>query len=332
MLDGNPLLLLVLGLVLAAEFVNGWTDSPNAIATVVSTRVLSPYQALIMATLLNAIGAMSGTAVAATIGKDIVRPEVINLTTVAAAMIGIIFWSTLAWYYGLPTSESHALIAGLTGAGLATAGPESLLWAGWSKVLVGLVFSSFLGFFGGLLLMAVLYRALAHSRPGKVRRIFGRLQILSAAFMAFSHGSNDGQKFIGVFTLALLLGGILPEFKVPLWVIIVCAVTMAVGTAVGGWRIVRTMGLRLTKLEPVHGFAAETAAAVTIEVATRLGIPVSTTQTINTAIIGVGATRRLSAVRWGVTFEILTAWILTFPVCGAIGWFATTIFLFFQSG
>ena len=331
MLDGNPLLLLVLGLVLAAEFVNGWTDSPNAIATVVSTRVLSPYQALIMATVLNAIGAMSGTAVAATIGKDIVRPEIINLTTVAAAMIGIIFWSTLAWYYGLPTSESHALIAGLTGAGLATAGPESLLWTGWSKVLIGLVFSSFLGFFGGLLLMALLYRALAHSRPGKVRRIFGRLQILSAAFMAFSHGSNDGQKFIGVFTLALLLGGILPEFKVPIWVILVCAVTMAVGTAVGGWRIVRTMGLRLTKLEPVHGFAAETAAAVTIEVATRLGIPVSTTQTINTAIIGVGATRRLSAVRWGVTFEIVTAWILTFPVCGVIGWLATKIFVFFQS-
>jgi inorganic phosphate transporter, PiT family len=331
MLDGNLFLLLVLGFILAAEFVNGWTDSPNAIATVVSTRVLSPYQALIMATVLNAIGAMSGTAVAATIGKDIVRPEVINLTTVAAAMIGIIFWSTLAWYYGLPTSESHALIAGLTGAGLATAGPESLLWTGWSKVLIGLLFSSFLGFLGGLFLMAVLYRTLAQSRPGKVRRTFGRLQILSAAFMAFSHGSNDGQKFIGVFTLALLLGGILPEFSVPIWVILLCAVTMGVGTAVGGWRIVRTMGLRLTKLEPVHGFAAETAAAVTIEVATRLGIPVSTTQTINTAIIGVGATRRLSAVRWGVTLEIVTAWILTFPVCGVIGWLATKVFIFFQS-
>ena len=331
MLDGNLLLFLVLGLILAAEFVNGWTDSPNAIATVVSTRVLSPYQAVIMATVLNAIGAMSGTAVAATIGKDIVRPDIINLTTVAAAMVGIILWSTLAWYYGLPTSESHALIAGLTGAGLATAGPESLLWTGWSKVLIGLLFSSFIGLGAGLLLMTILYRTLAHSRPGKVRRIFGRLQIVSAAFMAFSHGSNDGQKFIGVFTLALLLGGILPEFRVPIWVILLCAVTMGVGTAVGGWRIVRTMGLRLTKLEPVHGFAAETAAAVTIEVATRLGIPVSTTQTINTAIIGVGATRRLSAVRWGVTFEIVTAWILTFPVCGVIGWLATKLFIYFQS-
>jgi len=325
--DGNLLLYCVLALILVAEFVNGWTDSPNAIATVVSTRVLSPYQALIMATVLNAVGAMSGTAVAATIGKDIVRPDVINLTTVAAAMIGIIFWSTLAWYWGLPTSESHALIAGLTGAGLATAGPESLLWTGWSKVLIGLVFSTFLGFFGGLLLMALLYRLLANSRPGTVRRIFGRLQIVSAAFMAFSHGSNDGQKFIGVFTLALLLGGILPSFQVPLWVILLCAMTMGLGTAVGGWRIVKTMGLRLTKLEPVHGFAAETAAAMTIEIATRLGIPLSTTHTINTAIVGVGATRRFSAVRWGVTFEIVTAWILTFPVCGLIGWGAAKVLL-----
>jgi PiT family inorganic phosphate transporter len=270
---------------------------------------------------------MSGTAVAATVGKDIISADVINLTTVAAAMVAIILWSTLAWYYGLPTSESHALIASLTGAGLATAGPSSLLWAGWSKVLVGLIFSTFLGFFGGLLLMAILYRSLANSRPGTVRRTFGRLQILSAGFMAFSHGSNDGQKFIGVFTLALMLGGILPGFQVPIWVILLCAVTMGLGTAIGGWRIVKTMGLRLTKLEPVHGFAAETAAALTIELATRLGIPLSTTHTINTAIVGVGATRRFSAVRWGVTFDIVAAWILTFPVCGAIGWLATKLLL-----
>jgi PiT family inorganic phosphate transporter len=329
MFEGNVLLYCVIALILAAEFVNGWTDSPNAIATVVSTRVLSPYQALIMATILNAIGAMSGTAVAATIGRDIVRPDVINLTTVGAAMVGIIIWSTVAWYYGLPTSESHALIAGLTGAGLATAGPESLLWEGWSKVLIGLAFSSFLGFFGGLCLMGLLYRSLGNSRPGTVRRTFGRLQILSAGFMAFSHGSNDGQKFIGVFTLALLLGGILPSFQVPIWVILLCAVTMGLGTAVGGWRIVKTMGLRLTKLEPVHGFAAETSAALTIELATRLGIPLSTTHTINTSIVGVGATRRFSAVRWGVTLEIVAAWILTFPICGAIGWLATKFFLLF---
>ena len=327
MFDASWLLIFVLGLILAAEFVNGWTDSPNAIATVVSTRVLSPYQAVIMATILNALGAMSGTAVAATIGTDIVRPDIINLATVGAAMVGIIFWSTLAWYFGMPTSESHALIAGLTGAALATAGPESLVATGWNKVLIGLLFSTFLGFFGGLFLMGLLYRGLAHTRPGTVRKIFGRLQIVSAAFMAFSHGSNDGQKFIGVFTLSLLLGGIIPEFKVPIWVIIMCAATMCIGTAIGGWRIVKTMGLRLTKLEPVHGFAAETSAAMTIELATRLGIPLSTTHTINTSIIGVGATRRLSAVRWGVTLEIVAAWILTFPICGAIGWLATKLFL-----
>ncbi|MGH7407960.1 MAG: inorganic phosphate transporter, partial [Candidatus Methylomirabilales bacterium] len=313
MADGLLPILPVLLLVLAAEFVNGWTDAPNAIATVVSTRVLSPSQALIMATTLNVLGTMSGTAVAATIGTGIVRPEAINLTTVAAAMVGIIFWSTLAWYYGLPTSESHALVSGLTGAGLAAAGPSVLLWDGWRKVLIGILFSTFLGFLGGLVIMGMLYRLLADSRPGTVRRRFGRLQILSAGFMAFSHGSNDGQKFIGTFSLALLLGGLLPEFQIPLWVILTCALTMGVGTAVGGWRIVRTLGLRITKLEPVQGFAAETGAALTIELASRLGIPLSTTHTITTSIMGVGATRRLSAVRWGVTREIVLAWLLTFP-------------------
>ena len=276
-----------------------------------------------MATVLNTLGTMSGTAVAATIGKDIVKLEAINLTTVGAAMVGIVFWSTLAWYYGLPTSESHALIAGLAGAGLATAGPEVLLWKGWQKVLIGLIFSTFLGFFGGFWLMVAIYQLFQRNQPGTVKRIFGKLQILSAAFMAFSHGSNDGQKFMGTFSLALLLGGILPEFRIPFWVILTCAVTMGIGTAVGGWRIVKTMGLRLTKLEPVHGFSAETGAALTIELASRLGIPLSTTHTINTAIMGVGATRRLSAVRWGVSGEIVTAWILTFPVCGLIAYLVT---------
>jgi PiT family inorganic phosphate transporter len=320
----------VLLLVLAAEFVNGWTDAPNAIATVVSTRVLTPTQALGLATVLNVLGTMSGTAVAATIGKGIVKTEAIGLATVAAAMVAIVFWSTLAWYYGLPTSESHALIAGLSGAGLATAGSEVLLWDGWRKVLIGLCFSTFLGFLGGLLIMVGLYWAFAQARPGTVRRLFGRLQVLSAAFMAFSHGSNDGQKFIGAFTLTLVLAGVLPEFRVPLWVILLCAITMGFGTAVGGWRIVKTMGLRLTKLEPVHGFAAETAAATAIELASRLGIPLSTTHTINTSIMGVGSTRRLSAVRWGVGRQIVSAWVLTFPVCGLIAWGAAKILFFLR--
>ena len=316
----------VLALVLAAEFVNGWTDAPNAIATVVSTRVLSPYRAVLMATALNILGAMSGTAVAATIGTGIVDPGAVTVITIAAAMVSIVFWSTLAWYYGLPTSESHALVSGLAGAAFATSGTDALLWEGWRKVLIGLGFSTFLGFGGGLLLIAIIYRFLTQSTPGRVRHLFGRLQILSAAFMAFSHGSNDGQKFIGTFVLTLMLGGFLPEFQVPLWVILLCASTMGVGTAVGGWRIIRTMGLRITKLEPVHGFAAETSAALVIEMASRMGIPLSTTHTITTAIMGVGASRRLSAVRWGVAAEIVTAWLLTFPVCGLLAWLVAVIF------
>ena len=316
LLDIAPWLLLIL----AAEFVNGWTDAPNAIATVVSTRVMRPHHAVVMAAVLNAAGAFAGTAVAATIGKGILRSEAIDIETVGAAMVGIVIWSTVAWYYGLPTSESHGLVAGLAGAGLAAAGPSVLLWEGWRKVLIGLVFSTFLGFLIAIGLMIAILWIFRRTHVGTVRRIFGRLQVVSAALMAFSHGSNDGQKFIGVFTLALVLGGILPHFAVPWWVILVCALTMGVGTAVGGWRIIKTLGLRLTKLEPVHGFAAETAAGLTIQGAALLGIPLSTTHTISTAIMGVGASRRLSAVRWGVAGNLVIAWVLTFPICGLIAY------------
>jgi PiT family inorganic phosphate transporter len=307
-------------LILAAEFVNGWTDAPNAIATVVSTRVMRPQHAVLMASVLNAAGAFAGTAVASTIGKGILRAEAIDVQTVGAAMMGIVIWSTAAWYYGLPTSESHGLIAGLAGAGLATAGPSVLLAEGWEKVGIGLIFSTFLGFGMALVFMILILWLFRRSHPGTVRRVFGRLQIASAALMAFSHGSNDGQKFIGVFTLALVLGGVLPIFQVPAWVILLCAATMGLGTAIGGWRIIKTMGLRLTKLEPVHGFAAETAAGLTIQGAAIFGIPLSTTHTISTAIMGVGASRRLSAVRWGVARSIVLAWILTFPICGLIAY------------
>ena len=323
-------LLLVLALILGAEFVNGWTDAPNAIATAVSTRVISPRNAVIMASILNILGALSGTAVATTIGKGIIDIEAVNLVTVGAAMIGIITWSTAAWYLGLPTSASHALVAGLTGAGLAVGGPDVLLWDGWRKVLIGLGFSTFLGFGGGVVLIAALVRIFQRHTPSAVRRIFGRSQVASAAFMAFSHGSNDAQKFMGVFALALVLGGVLPEFAVPLWVILLLGVTMGLGTAVGGWRIIKTMGLKVTHLETYQGFSAEFSAATTIELASRLGIPISTTHTISTAIMGVGASRRLSAVRWGVARRIVIAWILTFPACGAIAWLvasaATAVF------
>jgi PiT family inorganic phosphate transporter len=320
-------ILVVLFLILWAEFVNGWTDAPNAIATVVSTRVLAPRTAVALAVLMNVLGALSGTAVATTIGKGIVEPGAVSPGVVGAAMVGIIAWSTLAWVYGLPTSESHALVAGLTGAGLAEAGPEVLLGTGWAKVGWGLLFSTFLGFLGALALMNVIYFFFRKANPGKVRGLFSRLQILSAMFMAFSHGSNDAQKFMGAFALTLYSAGVLTVFRVPIWVVLVCASVMGIGTAVGGWRIIRTLGLRITHLEPVHGFAAETGAAVVIEIASRLGIPLSTTHTISTSIMGVGATRRLSAVRWGVAGEVVTAWILTFPVCFGLGWLTAKIFV-----
>jgi len=331
-------LVIVLLLILWAEFVNGWTDAPNAMATVVSTRVLSPAQALLMTVVLNMAGVLlTGTAVALTIGKGIVDPSVINLTTIGSAMLGIIIFSTIAWYFGLPTSESHALVSGLAGAALAKSGVSVLLWVGWKKVLIGLAFSTFLGFFGGLIIMLLIYLIFNRLQRSTGIKIFGRAQILSSAFMAFSHGSNDGQKFIGVFALALALGGVIPMevfksqgFHVPIWIFIICSLVMATGTAFGGWKIMKTMGFKLTKLEPVNGFAAETSAAGTIMIASFLGIPLSTTHTINTSIMGVGATKRLSAVRWGVSGRMVMAWILTFPCCGLIAYLTTKIVMLFS--
>jgi len=325
----TPALIVVLLLVLAAEFVNGWTDAPNAIATVVSTHVLSPTKAVIMAAGLNILGALlTGTAVASTIGKGIVKPEVIDLSVVAAAMLTIVLWSTIAWRYGIPTSESHELIAGLTGAGLAAAGPSVLLWSGWQKVIIGLGFSTFLGFFLSFGIMTGLYWLLRRASTSSVRNIFGRLQIVSAAFMAFSHGSNDGQKFMGAFALALVLGGAMTKFSVPVWAMLLLGAVMGLGTVFGGWRIIRTMGFKITKLEPVHGFAAESAGSLSILLASRFGIPLSTTHTIGTSIMGVGATRRFSAVRWGMARSIVMTWIITFPVCFVLGYIFTKLLAF----
>ncbi|MDM8000789.1 MAG: inorganic phosphate transporter [Dehalococcoidia bacterium] len=320
-------LVAVLLMVLAAEFVNGLNDAPNAIATVISTRVLSPIHALIMASALNMLGALlSGTAVALTIGKGIVDPEVIGLPVVGAAVLSVALWGAVATWRGLPISISHGLVAGLAGAAFVTAGFDSLEWSGWQKVIIGLVFSTAVGFSLALIVMRGLFWILRRARPSMVRAVFGRLQIISAGFMAFSHGSNDGQKFMGIFTLAMVLeyarqNGLTPssDFGVPVWVVFVCGSVMALGTLIGGWRVMKTMGFGLTKLEPVHGFAAETAAASAIQIATSFGIPLSTTHTINTAIMGVGASRRLSAVRWAVGGNIVAAWLLTFPICAVLG-------------
>jgi len=317
----NGALIAVLVLVLAAEFVNGVTDAPNAIATVVSTRVLRPLAAVLMAAVFNLVGALAtGTAVAATIGKGFVKPEVITLSVVAASMITIVLWSVVTWRLALPTSKSHELVASLTGAGLGAAGSSVLLWQGWEKVLIGLALSTFGGFLVGGLFMIALYWIFRRTSPASVRGIFGRLQIASSAFMAFSHGSNDGQKFMGVFALALLIGGSATQFHVSWWIILICGTVMGLGTIFGGWRIMRTVGFKLTKLEPVNGFAAETAAGAAITVGSLFGVPLSTTHTINTSIMGVGATRRLSAVHWEIARRIVSAWVLTFPICFALGW------------
>jgi PiT family inorganic phosphate transporter len=312
---------IVLFLCLAAEFTNGLTDAPNAVATVIATRVLSPLRAVLMAGVLNIVGVLvTGTAVAFTIGTGIVDPKVIDLHTVAAALLTIITWTMTAWYFGIPTSETHEMLAGLAGAAFATAGFSSLLWSGWQKVLIGLGLSTILGFALGYIVMLAIYWLFRRVEYSKVRSTFGRLQILSAGFMAFSHGSNDGQKFMGVFALALTLGGIFSEFHIPIWVIGICGVTMGVGTITGGWRIIKTMGFKMTRLEPVQGFAAETSAGAAILAASHFGVPLSTTHTINTAIMGVGSTKRLSAVRWGVTMQILMTWIVTFPACAVLGY------------
>ena len=323
-------LIFVLALVLAAEFTNGLTDAANAIATVVGTRVLSPMQAVLMAAVLNMAGVLvTGAAVAATIGKGIVRPDVINLDTVAAGMLTVVVWTMAAWYYGIPTSETHELLAGLAGAGLATAGPSVLLWGGWGKVGVGLAMSTLMGFGLAALIMTAIYWGFRAMRRSRVMHLFGRLQVVSAAFMAFSHGSNDGQKFMGVFALALLLGGQTTEFKVELWVMLLCGIVMALGTALGGWRIIKTMGSKITRLEPAQGFAAETAASVAILTASNFGIPLSTTHTIGTAIMGVGATRRFSAVNWSVSRQIVMTWVLTFPACLILGYLFALAFKLF---
>jgi PiT family inorganic phosphate transporter len=317
---------LVLVLAYSFEFANGWTDAPNSIATVVSTRVLRPFAAVLMAGTLNLAGALIGTEVAKTIASGIVDPHFVTLTTIAAAVLAATLWALGAQYFGLPSSESHALVASLLGAGFAAGGFDALAWSGTSKSLQGLLISPVGGFAAGFVLMVLIYRVFVRARASTVRRFFGKAQIVSAAFMALSHGLNDAQKTMGVITLAVLLndagtGAAVPEeFEIPLWVIVSAALVIGVGTMVGGWRVIRTMGLRLTKLEPVHGFAAETGAAMVITGAASLGIPVSTTHAIGTAIMGVGATRRLSAVRWGVAGQVVAAWILTWPSCMLLGY------------
>ena len=308
--------------ILAFEAVNGWTDAPNAVATVVSTRVLAPAAAIIMAAVFNLVGALSGQAVATTIGKDIVDIEAIGLETVVAAALAVVLWSSFAAYLSLPTSQSHGIVAGIAGAAVQLAGWDVIKWTGWMKVFTGVGTAVVGGFVGGFIIMVLVLWLFIRSNPSRSRRLFGWLQLGSSAFMAWSHGLADGQKAIGVMAMALAIHNETPtsEFDVPTWVILLGACTLGLSTAAGGWRILRTLGMRVTHLETYQGFAAETAAATTIAVSSQFGVPLSTTHSIGTAIMGVGATRRLSAVRWGVAYNIVAAWILTFPICFGLGW------------
>jgi len=309
------LIIPVILIALIFEVSNGWNDSANAIATVVSTRVLTPLQAVFLAAGMNMMGALFSTAVAKTIGKGIVDPTAVTEVVVASALLAGFAWNTLMTKFGLPVSASHALIGSLMGAAVAFGGFDILNLAGLKKIFIALLTSPIFGLIIGFYFMKFILKLFGSLSPGTINKNFGRLQILSSGFMAFSHGSNDAQKVMGIITLTLVSGGYLNSVQVPLWVIILCALAMGLGTALGGWRVIKTLGVHMLKLQPVHGFAAETAATAVILGASAMGMPVSTTHVISTSIMGVGATHRLSAVRWGIAGKIIMAWIFTLPAC-----------------
>ena len=314
---------MLLGVVVLAvlfDYINGFHDTANAIATSVATRALRPQYALLMATAFNFIGAFAGTAVAKTIGAGLVDDHTTTQVIVAAALLGAIAWNLLTWWLGLPSSSSHALIGGLLGATAIAAGTGAYKWDGIiNKVLVPLVSSPLVGFAMALVLMVALSWIFRNASRKPLGKVFRRLQVFSAGYMAFAHGSNDAQKTMGVITLALFAAGVIPTQDVPVWVIVIAASAISLGTALGGWRIMNTMGHRVVELEPIHGFAAETTAATVLLVTARLGMPVSTTHVISSAIMGVGAARGIRGVKWGVARRILVAWVLTIPASAAVG-------------
>jgi len=322
--DASTLVLLgaVVVLALAFDFINGFHDTAIAIATTVSTRVMTPRQAIIMAAILNFTGALISHNVAKTISSGLVHTAMIPEYVVIATLIAAIAWNLITWYYGIPSSSSHALIGGLIGASIAfTGGPGVVQWGGVvEKVLIPLVTSPAIGLVLGFLVMKLLFLLLAKATPQFVNKWFAKLQIVSAGFMAFFHGTNDAQKSMGIITFAMIGAGMLPaSAPVPVWVMLLCALAMAFGTAAGGWRIIKTMGVSMIKLQPINGFAAQTTAAATIAAASFIGAPVSTTHITSTAIMGVGAAKRVRAVRWMVATNILWAWVITIPLTALMG-------------
>lgn len=319
-------LLAVVGLIFVAlvfDYINGFHDAANSIATVVSTRVLTPGKAVVWAAFFNFIAAFTfGTAVAKTVGSGLVDLSIVTFAVIFAGLIGAIVWDLITWYYGLPTSSSHALIGGYAGAAVAKAGFSAIIVAGWTKTLIFIVLAPLIGMTLGFLLMVAILWTFHGMSPGRVDHWFRRLQLASAAAYSLGHGGNDAQKTMGIIAGVLVAGGYLQlidgELPIPFWVVMAAHAAIALGTLSGGWRIIHTMGSKITKLQPVGGFAAETAGAISLFTATHLGVPVSTTHTITGAIIGVGSIRRLSAVRWGVAGRIVWAWVLTIPLSAGI--------------
>ena len=323
-MDSNLLAVATLVLVaLVFDYINGFHDAANSIATVVSTRVLTPGKAVIWAAFFNFVAAFTfGTAVAKTVGAGLVDINVVTFSVIFAGLTGAIVWDLITWYYGLPTSSSHALIGGYAGAAVMKAGWAAIIASGWTKTLIFIVLAPLIGMTLGFLLMVIILWTFSRTSPGRVDHWFRRLQLVSAAAYSLGHGGNDAQKTMGIIAGALVAGGYLNlidgKLPIPLWVILAAHAAIALGTLSGGWRIIHTMGSRITKLQPVGGFAAETAGAISLFTATHLGVPVSTTHTITGAIIGVGSIKRLSAVRWGVAGRIVWAWILTIPASALI--------------
>ena len=325
------LVIIVIVVALVFDYINGFHDAANSIATVVSTRVLSPGQAVMWAAFFNFVAAfVFGTAVARTVGSGMVDVTIVTTSVILAGLIGAIVWDLITWYYGLPTSSSHALIGGYAGAAVAKVGMIALIPSGWTKTLIFIVLAPMIGLVLAFLLMTAIMWVFRNFAPSKVDRHFRRLQLLSAAAYSLGHGGNDAQKTMGIIAGALFAGGFLSEFMIPFWVVIAAHAAIAMGTLAGGWRIIHTMGSKITRLQPVGGFAAETAGAISLFAATSLGVPVSTTHTITGAIIGVGSVRRLSAVRWGVAGRIVWAWVLTIPASAIIA--AGFFFIFSIAG
>jgi len=314
------LVLIVIIIALIFDFLNGFHDSANSIATIVSTGVLSPQKAVMFAAFFNFAAAFAfGEAVAKTVGSGLVRLEDVDIYVILAGLLGAIFWNLFTWYYGIPVSSSHALIGGYGGAAIAKLGFDVIIWAGFERVVLFIVLAPIMGFILGLINMLVTSWIVRNKKPRAVDGVFRKLQLVSAAFYSFGHGSNDAQKTMGIIVSVLVATNYQAEFHVPIWVVMSCHLAIGLGTLFGGWRIVKTMGMKITKLKPIGGFCAEFSGATTLLLTAIFGIPVSTTQTITGSILGVGSVRRLSAVKWGVAGKIVWAWVLTIPLSGIVG-------------